>query len=120
MREAAAYFERNRDRMKYDEYLKAGYPIGSGVVEGACRHLVKDRMERLECSWIRPDAERCWICEVPISTANGTPSGNTAMQSAKITGSMAKSKRKLDDENPVVTFRMILWALVAKPCLSPT
>ena len=42
---AAEYFERNRDRMKYDEYLAAGYPIGSGVVEGACRHLVKDRME---------------------------------------------------------------------------
>ena len=32
--------------MKYDEYLAAGYPIGSGVVEGACRHLVKDRLER--------------------------------------------------------------------------
>jgi hypothetical protein len=32
--------------MRYDEYLAAGYPIGSGVVEGACRHLVKDRMER--------------------------------------------------------------------------
>ena len=32
--------------MKYDEYLAAGYPIGSGVVEGACRHLVKDRMEQ--------------------------------------------------------------------------
>ena len=44
--DAADYFERNRDRMKYDEYLAAGYPIGSGVVEGACRHLVKDRMER--------------------------------------------------------------------------
>src|ERR1019366_10060535 len=26
--------------------LAAGYPIGSGVVEGACRHLVKDRLER--------------------------------------------------------------------------
>ena len=26
--EAADYFERNRDRMKYDEYLAAGYPIG--------------------------------------------------------------------------------------------
>ena len=35
--DAAGYFARNRDRMKYDEYLAAGYPIGSGVVEGACR-----------------------------------------------------------------------------------
>ena len=31
--------------MEYDYYLDVGYPIGSGVVEGACRHLVRDRME---------------------------------------------------------------------------
>ena len=37
--------------MKYDEYLAAGYPIGSGVVEGACRHLVKDRLERTGMRW---------------------------------------------------------------------
>ena len=29
----------------------AGYPIGSGVVEGACRHLVKDRMEQAGMRW---------------------------------------------------------------------
>ncbi len=37
--------------MKYDEYLAAGYPIGSGVAEGACRHLVKDRMEGTGMRW---------------------------------------------------------------------
>lgn len=45
------YLENNRDHMRYDEYLKAGYPIGSGVVEGACRHLVKDRMEQTGMRW---------------------------------------------------------------------
>jgi len=45
------YFENNRVYMKYDEYLRAGYPIGSGVVEGACRHVVKDRMERSGMRW---------------------------------------------------------------------
>jgi hypothetical protein len=45
------YFEYNRDRMRYDEYLAAGYPIASGVIEGACRHLVKDRMERAGMRW---------------------------------------------------------------------
>ena len=50
--DAAGYFARNRDRMKYDEYLTAGYPIGSGVVEGACRHLVKDRLERTGMRWL--------------------------------------------------------------------
>jgi hypothetical protein len=45
------YFESNRHRMRYDEYLAAGYPIASGVIEGACRHLVKDRMERTGMRW---------------------------------------------------------------------
>ena len=37
--------------MRYHEYLAAGYPIGSGVVEGACRHVVKDRMEGTGMRW---------------------------------------------------------------------
>jgi hypothetical protein len=45
------YFADRREYMKYDEYLAAGYPIGSGVVEGACRHLVKDRMEQTGMRW---------------------------------------------------------------------
>jgi hypothetical protein len=57
VRDAAEYFERNRGRMKYDEYLAAGYPIGSGVVEGACRHLVKDRMERTGMRWLPSGAQ---------------------------------------------------------------
>jgi hypothetical protein len=51
LEEHLAYFENNRDRMKYDEYLEQGFPIGSGVVEGACRNLVKDRMERTGMRW---------------------------------------------------------------------
>jgi len=45
------YFQNNQDRMRYDEYLAAGYPIASGVIEGACRHLVKDRLERTGMRW---------------------------------------------------------------------
>ncbi|MEZ6097182.1 MAG: hypothetical protein R3C03_23660 [Pirellulaceae bacterium] len=45
------YLEKNKSRMRYDEYLKAGYPIATGVIEGACRHLVKDRMERSGMRW---------------------------------------------------------------------
>ena len=45
------YLNRNRERMRYDEYLRAGYPIASGVIEGACRHVVKDRMERSGMRW---------------------------------------------------------------------
>jgi hypothetical protein len=52
-----AYLEANLDRMRYDAYLQAGYPIASGVVEGACRHLVKDRMERAGMHWTAPGAQ---------------------------------------------------------------
>ncbi len=45
------YLERNRNHMQYDQYLRAGYPIGSGVIEGACRHVIKDRMERAGMLW---------------------------------------------------------------------
>jgi hypothetical protein len=48
---AITYYENNRDHMKYDEYLAAGYPIGSGVAEGACRQLVKDRLECTGMRW---------------------------------------------------------------------
>jgi hypothetical protein len=51
------YLERNRRFMRYDEYLAAGFPIGSGVAEGACRHLVKDRMELTGMRWRVPGAQ---------------------------------------------------------------
>ena len=60
VREVTGYFERNRARMKYDAYLAAGYPIGSGVVEGACRHLVKDRLERTGMRW-HPDGAQAML-----------------------------------------------------------
>jgi hypothetical protein len=51
------YLERNAPRMEYDRYLALGYPIASGVIEGACRHVVKDRMERAGMHWTRQGAE---------------------------------------------------------------
>ena len=44
-------FENNASRMRYHEYLRRGYPIATGIIEGACRHLVKDRMERSGMRW---------------------------------------------------------------------
>lgn len=45
------YFEMHLQRMKYDQYLAAGYPIATGLIEGVCRHLVKDRLERSGMRW---------------------------------------------------------------------
>lgn len=52
-----SYLHKNRQRMRYDEYLRQGYPIASGVIEGACRHMVKDRMERAGMHWTPTGAQ---------------------------------------------------------------
>jgi len=53
----ADYFERNLPYMDYPTYLANGWPIASGVIEGACRHLVKDRMELSGMRWLPEGAE---------------------------------------------------------------
>jgi hypothetical protein len=51
------YYERNQAYMHYDTYLAQGWPIGTGVVEGACGHLVKDRMEQAGMRWSKDGAQ---------------------------------------------------------------
>ena len=51
------YYVRNRAYMQYDHYLAQGWPIGTGVVEGACGHLVKDRMEQAGMRWTQDGAQ---------------------------------------------------------------
>jgi hypothetical protein len=53
----AAYLRRNRPFMDYQRYLALGWPIGTGVVEGACRHLVKDRFEQAGMRWSSAGAQ---------------------------------------------------------------
>src|SRR5438132_280636 len=53
----ANYLYRNRSRMHYDQYLARGLPIASGSVEGACKNLIKDRMERSGMRWTEAMAE---------------------------------------------------------------
>jgi hypothetical protein len=43
--------------LKYNHYLAQGFPIATGVIEGACRHLVKDRMEVTGARWSLSGAE---------------------------------------------------------------
>ena len=54
---SCTYFENNASRMRYDEYLARGYPIASGVIEGACRHVVVDRMECSGMRWVMGGAQ---------------------------------------------------------------
>jgi hypothetical protein len=58
LEKTANYFERNLAYMDYATYLARGWPIASGVIEGACRHFVKDRCELSGMRWSIIGAER--------------------------------------------------------------
>lgn len=53
----ADYLLKNRARLDYARALEQGLPISTGVVEGACRHLVKHRMECSGARWSLQGAE---------------------------------------------------------------
>jgi len=57
LRTTIGYYRRNLPYMRYDVYLDRGWPISSGVVEGACGRLVKDRMEKSGMRWTKPGAQ---------------------------------------------------------------
>jgi len=57
LRAICAFLEKNKHRMRYDEYLRLGCPVATGVIEGACRHVIKDRMERAGMRWKVPGAQ---------------------------------------------------------------
>ena len=57
LEKTANYFERNLEYMAYNTYLANGWPIASGVIEGACRHFVKDRFELSGMRWEQSGAE---------------------------------------------------------------
>ena len=48
---AADYIDNTQERLQYDRALAHGLPIATGVIEGACRHLVKDRMDITGARW---------------------------------------------------------------------
>jgi hypothetical protein len=60
------YLSKNCERMRYHDYLAQGYPIASGVIEGACRHVVKDRLERtgMNCRAIASKPVLIFTCPV--------------------------------------------------------
>ena len=51
IRAVLGYFRRHRQRMDYAGAAKRGYPIGSGVVEAACKTLVTERLKRSGMRW---------------------------------------------------------------------
>ncbi len=55
--DCADYLLKYRDMLRYDEFLRQGFPIASGVIEGACRHLINDRLGITGARWGLQSAE---------------------------------------------------------------
>jgi len=53
----ATYLTNKRLYLDYPKALKEGWPIATGVIEGACRHLIKDRMDITGARWGLEGAE---------------------------------------------------------------
>ena len=53
----ARYLSNHSPYLRYDRYLAKGLPVATGVIEGACRHLVKDRMAVTGARWSLNGAE---------------------------------------------------------------
>jgi hypothetical protein len=57
VRQAVAYLFHNRRRIDYAAFRHAGYPIGSGVIESACKVVVQQRMKQAGMRWSRDGAQ---------------------------------------------------------------
>ena len=53
----ADYLLKNKERLQYGKALELGLPIASGVIEGACRHLINDRLDITGARWSLQGAE---------------------------------------------------------------
>jgi hypothetical protein len=61
--------EQNLAYIRYDAYLAKGWPIRTGVVEGAGGHLVKDWMEQVGMRWTQTGASPCGRGDRPTGDA---------------------------------------------------
>jgi len=57
VRQSIGYLFRHRQRMRYPEFRHAGYPIGSGSVESACKVVIQQRMKQAGMGWSRTGAQ---------------------------------------------------------------
>ncbi|WP_407918485.1 ISKra4 family transposase [Kitasatospora sp. NE20-6] len=55
--DAVGYLRNKAAHLRYDTALHEGFPIATGIIEGACRHLVKDRLDITGARWGLTGAE---------------------------------------------------------------
>ena len=68
--ECARYLENKQDYLDYATALAKGWPIATGIIEGACRHIVKDRMDITGARWGLEGAEAVLKLRALIATGD--------------------------------------------------
>jgi hypothetical protein len=64
------YLTSKDEYLRYDQALAAGWPIATGVIEGACRHLIGDRLDITGARWGLPGAEAILTLRAVISNGD--------------------------------------------------
>ena len=64
------YLENKQEFLIYDEALRRGWPIASGVIEGAARHLIADRLDITGSRWSVEGAEAVLVLRAIISSGD--------------------------------------------------
>ena len=64
------YVEHNRTRIRYQEPWHTGLAVGSGAVEGACKHVLQSRFKRAGMRWKQPGFLN--VLALRIAHLNGT------------------------------------------------
>lgn len=62
------YYGRNRERMRYADFRARGLPIGSGVVEAACKCIVNSRLKRSGMRWTREGGQHVLNLRVRVQS----------------------------------------------------
>lgn len=62
------YYGRNRERMRYADFQARGLPIGSGVVEAACKCIVNSRLKRSGMRWTREGGQHVLNLRVRVQS----------------------------------------------------
>lgn len=64
------YFNNNKDRMHYDEYLKLGISVGTGNIESACKQVICKRFKKQGMRWRPKDNVK--VLNIRLHLLNGT------------------------------------------------
>lgn len=69
LRRNADYLRTHQPRLRYDRFRAAGWPVGSGVVEGGCKHVVGLRFKRQSTRWSKSGAQA--VLHLRLDRING-------------------------------------------------